>query len=204
MSNSMITKRAICSAFEELLEEKSLGKITVKDISSRCGITRNTFYYHYQDILDLLEDICQDSVDHIIEQYPSINSIDECADAIAEYVLSKKRSVMHIYNSNNRSSYVNSLWKVCDHVITTYADTAFTGSSLSETDRALLIQYYKCSAYGIVIGWIRTGMKADDIAGIRRILRLQEGLPELVLANAAIYSDTEAQEAPEGNVTSDQ
>lgn len=43
MSNSNFTKKAIQDAFLELLNEKPLGKITVKDISEKCGVNRNTF-----------------------------------------------------------------------------------------------------------------------------------------------------------------
>ncbi|MBR4090617.1 MAG: TetR/AcrR family transcriptional regulator, partial [Mogibacterium sp.] len=70
MSNSNFTKKAIQDAFLELLNEKPLGKITVKDISEKCGVNRNTFYYHYQDICMLLEEMCENDFDHIVEMYP--------------------------------------------------------------------------------------------------------------------------------------
>ena len=41
------TRGAIIKAFGQLLEEKPMNKITVKDIVERCGINRNTFYYHF-------------------------------------------------------------------------------------------------------------------------------------------------------------
>ena len=44
------TKLVIMRVFENLLSVKPLEKITVKDITDQCGISRNTFYYHYQDI----------------------------------------------------------------------------------------------------------------------------------------------------------
>ena len=43
---SGFTKEIIARTFTELLEEKSMAKITVKDIVERCGVNRNTFYYH--------------------------------------------------------------------------------------------------------------------------------------------------------------
>ena len=43
------TKDAIVAAFGELLTERPLSKITVKDIVDRCEISRNTFYYHFED-----------------------------------------------------------------------------------------------------------------------------------------------------------
>ena len=48
------TELAIITAFWQLLEEKPYNKITVKNIVERCDINRNTFYYHFQDIPDLL------------------------------------------------------------------------------------------------------------------------------------------------------
>ena len=44
------TKDAIVAAFGELLTERPLSKITVKDIVDRCEISRNTFYYHFEGI----------------------------------------------------------------------------------------------------------------------------------------------------------
>ena len=54
MAASELTKKAINQAFLDILAEKPLEKITVRDITERCGINRNTFYYHYQDIPALL------------------------------------------------------------------------------------------------------------------------------------------------------
>ena len=86
-----------------VLDEKPFGKITVKDITDRCGINRNTFYYHYQDIPALLEEICQNQVEDIISKYPTLNSIEDCLDAAMQSVLENKRAIMHIYNSDNRN-----------------------------------------------------------------------------------------------------
>ena len=47
------TKKAICRAFAELLMEKELHKITVKEIIEKADISRVTFYNHYLDVYDL-------------------------------------------------------------------------------------------------------------------------------------------------------
>ena len=140
MANVNITKRAIQEAFLAVLNEKPLGKITVKDITDRCGINRNTFYYHYQDIPALLEEICQIQVDELVNKYPELNSVEECLDAAMQIVMDNKRAVMHIYNSDNRNTYVSSLWRMCEATVTTYFNTAFTDDRLSNEDRQLLIR----------------------------------------------------------------
>ena len=70
------TEKAIKATFIKLLNEKPLSQITVKDIVKECGINRNSFYYHFQDITTLIEGIIIEEADRIISEYPSIDSIE--------------------------------------------------------------------------------------------------------------------------------
>lgn len=54
MSNNMITKDALGKGLKVLLEKKPLSKISVKDITEYCNISRNTFYYHFKDKYELI------------------------------------------------------------------------------------------------------------------------------------------------------
>lgn len=56
MSN--ITKQALEASLKRLLLQKPLTKITIADITEDCGVSRMTFYYHFQDIYDLVEWAC--------------------------------------------------------------------------------------------------------------------------------------------------
>ena len=47
-------KAIIAQAFKELAQQKSIDKITVKSLIESCGISRQTFYYHFQDIMDVI------------------------------------------------------------------------------------------------------------------------------------------------------
>ena len=49
------TERIIMETFQQMLEEMPFYKISVSALVKRCGISPNTFYYHYEDIYDLLE-----------------------------------------------------------------------------------------------------------------------------------------------------
>lgn len=65
------TRRAIKEAFIKLLEQRLLNAMTVKDIIEECGINRNSFYYHYQDLPALIEEIIKEEAESIIRAYPS-------------------------------------------------------------------------------------------------------------------------------------
>ena len=48
------TKRALAAALKELMAQNPIDKITIHDVTERCGIRRQNFYYHFQDVYDLL------------------------------------------------------------------------------------------------------------------------------------------------------
>ena len=51
------TRKFIMDAFMDLSSEKDFKDITVKDIATEAMINRATFYYHFEDIYDLLEKV---------------------------------------------------------------------------------------------------------------------------------------------------
>jgi len=183
MANSNLTERAIHEAFIELLSKKSLDKITVRDITDQTGISRNTFYYHYQDIPALLEDILEKDADRVIADYPKLNSIEECLGAAMEFARANKRIIMHIFNSGS-STNIASLWRVCEHFITTYADTVFPSVPISDYDKELFIRYHKCACFGLVTDWINSGMKEEYVEDMKRICELKKGSAVLIIKNA--------------------
>ena len=52
---SQLTQKAIVETTMRLVEQKTVKKITIRDIVEACGITRNTFYYYFHDIYEVLE-----------------------------------------------------------------------------------------------------------------------------------------------------
>ena len=59
---SEITKKALAESLKKLLSKNKLNKITIKEITEDCGVNRQTFYYHFKDIYDLLEWIYKNEV----------------------------------------------------------------------------------------------------------------------------------------------
>ena len=62
------TKEKIATAVKELMRQKSIRKITVQDIMDETGMKRQSFYYHFQDIYDVIEWICFKELIHKARQ----------------------------------------------------------------------------------------------------------------------------------------
>lgn len=70
--NSLRSRMLIRHAFEELLEERELDKLTVVDIVSRANVTRSTFYVHYPDIYGIIEEIQGEIISRHLEEFSQI------------------------------------------------------------------------------------------------------------------------------------
>ena len=93
-------------------------------------------------------------------------------------VLENKRAISHLYYSDNRSTYVSALWRICEQAVRTYVDTAFSEDELSGRDREIIIRYHKCECFGLIIDWISNGMREDILEDMHRLLLLRKGSTE--------------------------
>ncbi|MBP0975507.1 MAG: TetR/AcrR family transcriptional regulator [Oscillospiraceae bacterium] len=176
------TKDAIKNSFIRLLNEKPLKQITVRDIVEDCGINRNSFYYHFADIPTLLEEIITEEARRIITAHPDIGSVEECLRTVMEFAMQNKRAIMHIYNSVRRSMYEQYLWQVSEEVVRIYAKQLLKNQPVLESDRNLIVHFYKCVCFGLVTDWIRTGMKPEVEADLHRLCELKKGMAEAMIA----------------------
>lgn len=176
------TKKAIQDSFIKLLNEKPISQITIRDIVDDCKVNRNTFYYYFQNLPELVETIVDEAADRMIHEHPTVESIEDCLDAIIGFALENRKAVMHIYHSVNRGLYEQYQWRVCEHAITTYVDSILAGRTILEEDRRLMIDYLKCVSFGLVIGWLEKGMQEDIQARFHRLCQLKQGELETMIA----------------------
>lgn len=172
------TKRAIRNSFMKLLNERPISQITVKDIVQDCGINRNSFYYHYQDLPSMIEEIVLEETDEIIRQHPTVDSLEEGLDVAVSFALKNRKAALHLYNSANRDLFEQHLWRICEYVVDTYISTAFGDSPIGREDKKILIRYYKWCCFGAVMDMLSGGMKDDVQALFYRMGQLKKGMLE--------------------------
>ena len=93
------TKLALANALKKLLQKKFLDDITVKELVEECEVNRQTFYYHFQDIYDLLRWF----LEH--ETSEALRGADCWQDALRaafRYVQDNHLAIYHVYRSSGR------------------------------------------------------------------------------------------------------
>lgn len=184
----MVSKKraAIMESLIKLLDKYPINKITVKDIVDDCGINRNTFYYHFDDISSLIEAIIIQEVDRIMERYKDISSMEECFEAAMRLFLDHRNVVYNIYNSSNRAFMERRLMEICKYIATQFVDQMSEGMCVQTDDRDIIIQAFKCEIFGYVIDWLNDGMRDDIEIRFLRLCELRKGTTYTMLERSTI------------------
>ena len=176
---SQTTKRALAASLKKLLEQKPLDKITVTDIAEDCGVNRQTFYYHFQDIYDLVEWIYTSEATAAIGGKKTYDTWQEGFLHIFQYVLDNRAFVTRTYHSLSREHLESYLYHEVYDLLWGVVEEKAAGLSVREEDRAFIAHLYKCALVGLVLEWIGGGMKGEPREIIDRLeLVIRGSIPQ--------------------------
>ena len=96
------TKEALGAALRQMMTVKPIDKITVKDLVEICGVNRQTFYYHFDDVYDLLEWVFEDDANRVLPRKVVYEHWREDVMVFFEYLYENRIFAMNVYNSNSR------------------------------------------------------------------------------------------------------
>ncbi len=182
------TKSAIQASFRTLLMAKSLDKITVRDIVEDCGITRNTFYYHYEDIYDLFDDYLDTRIHETWQSLPKDCPWEQALLLLLESILETPRMGRHIFYSKKQDSLRRYLNKLLSAILQSH--TAKLGFDVSAEDRRLICDAGCYALYGMLEQWI-TGPDAPMLRqNLQRLLCCFSGAFRQAFAYCAQHPQT--------------
>ncbi len=160
---AVFTKIVIMRVFEELLASKQLDKITVKDITDKCGISRNTFYYHYQDIYQVFQAYIDYSLNEIFKFLQQEKEKDQ--DHICEKAVEYLENHRTIFENLLRSVKNEEVRKILDDGSSRFfryvVDSVGEGIDSVPEDREMICAMCQHAVQGIMYEWL-SREKADQ------------------------------------------
>lgn len=165
------TKAALEESLKRLLLKKPLDKITITDITTDCGISRMAFYYHFKDIYDLVEWSCVEDGTKALQGKKTSESWTEGLTQIFGAVLENKPFIMNVYRNVDRERIKNYLFKLTYDLIVGVVEEKSKGLNITEEDKKFIADFYKYGFVGIMLEWIREGMK-ENIEDLVRMMDL--------------------------------
>ena len=172
---SQTTKRALEAALKELLQKKPLDKVTINDIANACGINRMTFYYHFRDIYDLVEWSCEEDAARALQGKKTYETWQQGLTQIFNLVLENKTFILNVYHSIGREQIEQYLYRLTYSIIMGVVEEQAEGMHVNEQDKAFIVDVYKYALVGLMLEWVREGMKEDPGDIVERLSRLVNG-----------------------------
>lgn len=172
---SQTTKRALEASLKNLMLQKPLDKITINDIAEDCGISRMTFYYHFKDIYDLVEWSCVEDASKALEGKKTYDTWQQGFLQILEAVIANKPFILNVYHSVSREQVEIYLYKLTYDLLIGVVEEKSVGMSVREEDKRFIADFYKFAFVGLILDWVRNGMKDDPQLLTDRLASLVRG-----------------------------
>lgn len=158
------TRQLIKDAFIDLLQEMDINKITVNRISERATVNRVTFYLHYRDIQDMMENMALEmgeKLGQIMRNSTTYNSIEETDSVkllnLLEHIAENAKFYKVVLASTKTPIFTEQLLKIITETITKRREI---DSLHIKTDiqKDIIIWYGSSALIGTIVSWLRNDM----------------------------------------------
>ena len=173
MSNT--TKNALAESLKTVLVKKPLDKVTIADITDNCGVNRMTFYYHFQDIYDLVEWVCVTEAEKALAGKRHYDNWQEGFYNLFLLMIDNKPLVTNVYHSMSREHIDMYIHRLTEALFIDVIDELCKEAPLQDKDKEFIASFYIYAFSGVVLEWIEHNMKEDPEDIINRLSIITEG-----------------------------
>lgn len=151
-------KQTIADELVSMLNDHSLEEITVKDLTGRLGVTRQTFYYHFHDIYEIVEWIFQSNSDMILSEFSTIDSWQFGYVLMMKWVQNNKSLVLNCYHSVRKDYVETFMNRILYQYIYQVVQEQSKGMRVTEQQKAFIARFFTLAINAISQEWIASGM----------------------------------------------
>lgn len=185
-----LTKRLMAESLKKLMTQKPLNKISIREIVEDCGVNRQTFYYHFQDIYALLEWIINQEIVSVLEDTESFLTWQEAGIYLLKYLEKNSTVVLCALNSLGRSAIKQLLFDDVMKVATQIITQISSDINVDEESFNHVVHYYAISFGALLEDWLSNGMKRSPEEIIDILDTIASGTARTALERFAGKSDS--------------
>lgn len=175
------TKKALAEALKTALQSRPLEKITVKELVETCQINRQTFYYHFQDIFDLLGWIYRSEAIEAIRYKKSYGTWQQGLLQILEYIEENRSLCINTCRSLAREHLERFLNETLTDLLGPVVEEIAADTSISDEQKNFIIAFYSYAFTGTLLDWLKNGLKTPPEVLAGQISMLMDGTIRLAV-----------------------
>ncbi|MFA6675409.1 MAG: TetR/AcrR family transcriptional regulator C-terminal domain-containing protein [Bacilli bacterium] len=166
----MKTEHRLAETLKIMMAEVPLDTISVTILSKRCHINRQTFYYHFHDIYDLLTLVFLD------ESIPKIDeaiNIKKLVKIIYAYYTANKNFIDATLSSAGKELFQEFIYNVCYQNILRFIDDIPDSKKLKPNDRKIITRFYALAYSNSIVYYLST-YKSKSLEGLMTCFCFEE------------------------------
>lgn len=190
------TKKALAASLKKFMKQKPLSKITVSQLISDCNVNRKTFYYHFEDIYDLLKWTLEEEAIEVVKQYDLLVDYQEVITFVMDYVEENQHILNCAYDSLGREGMKRFLYADFIGILSTLIEGIEQQENIHADAefKQFLCEFYTEALSGTLISWFHDSKGRDRDKTIQDILLiLRASLPNVLRASQQLCESSSNQ-----------
>lgn len=170
-------KETIAEAVRTLLIEQHVRKLTVKDIVEQCHITRQAFYYHFEDISEMFRWIMEKETEKTLQEALSKGNAEDGLRCFFVMAVNALPYIKRGMDSNYGTELEQLLRQYVQRFFALAAEEQkfYPGGSFAET--RFILRYHSHAVLGVLYDWTEEDSEhLDEIVHTVYCL-MTEGIP---------------------------
>lgn len=184
---SLRTKQALATALKNAMKKKYLSKITVSELIKECDINRNTFYYHFRDIYDLLKWTLEQDTVEIVRQTNLLVDAEDALRFVIEYVENNEHIMNCAYDSVGYDKMKSFFYTDFIDIMRRTLDDGEKEMQISVDSefKDFVAEFFTEALTGMLISWIKNKNKQDKEEVIQNVLQIcKVSIPQVLREKA--------------------
>ncbi|MBD5522463.1 MAG: TetR family transcriptional regulator [Lachnospiraceae bacterium] len=152
---SLNTKKMFATSLKKLLEKKPLSKISVSEIVSDCGVNRKTFYYHFENINELLKWMLRQEAIEVVKTMDMNSDYEKSILFVLDYIDNNEEIIKNIY-SIGKNELKHFFYEDFTEIMRSVIENNMHDAKISLPDdfTDFLVKFYTEAITGLLQEWI--------------------------------------------------
>lgn len=177
------TKKTIAASLKKFMEKKPLSKITVSEIVADCKINRKTFYYHFENIQDLLKWMLEQEAIEVVKNFDLLLDYEDAINFVLDYVEENKHILNCAYDSIGSNElnrfFHNDFNSIVMTIINRYEE--IMGIEVDNNFRIFICDFYTEAIVGMIVRLLKNKHPYDRKKLIEYLsLTIKSSLPAVL------------------------
>ncbi|WP_137597622.1 TetR/AcrR family transcriptional regulator [Paucilactobacillus kaifaensis] len=167
------TKLQLATALKDLMQTMPLERITIDKLTQTANLTRNTFYYHFDDVYALLAWIYHQEIVTQLAAYKQVSNWQDGYRLLLDYIATNQQFCLHTFHSVGRDLLDNFLYQVASDMVR--GVVIDINPHISTQLQASIVNFYGWALVIQVIQWLVHSLDDTKDTMVKRIEIMMTG-----------------------------